>query len=336
MQIQTTPRLSRYRNELKGIAILWVVFFHMAFQSPGLLYHVQKIGYGGVDIFFFLTGYGLYHSLHKGRELRSYWRRRMSRIMPAYLPFILCWIFMMLPRYGLRTTEYIRSILGNLFMIGYWLGAPSMLNWYVSSLIMFFLLAPFLFACIFHSKKPFRTLVILIGCSLLIGLCCIGEDRYMAISRLPIFILGMAFAMEWKYIWKSVAGRLAMWFSFLIGVSTLFLCFSRYSELLAPYGMYWHPFVLITPPLCLSLCCFFHHMEKAQFLLSPLRVLGKASFEIYLFNVWLEKLCKDNKVDNPWICLLASLGCLLVGVGYHWSIQRVVGWTHTLKKRMFS
>jgi len=293
----------------------------MAFQSPGALYHIQKIGYGGVDIFFFLTGYGLFHSLHKSQDLKNYWRRRMSRVLPAYLPFIICWIFVMLPRYGFRTTEAIRSILGNLFMIGYWLGVPSMFNWYMSSLILFFLLAPFLFVCITKSKSPFRSLVILIGCSLIAGLCCIGDDRYMAISRLPIFLLGMAFAMDWKYARNTLMGRLALWFSLLLGMSALLFCFSCYSEFLATYGMYWHPFILITPPLCLSLCFFFHCMEKNRFLFAPLRMLGKASFEIYLFNVWLEKLGKENKVDNPWIWLTASLGCLFMGIGYHWIVQ---------------
>ena len=53
--------LSVYRNELKGLAILWVVFFHARLGLEGFLYQVQRIGYGGVDIFFFMSGFGLYH-----------------------------------------------------------------------------------------------------------------------------------------------------------------------------------------------------------------------------------------------------------------------------------
>ena len=44
--------LSCYRNELKGIAILWVVFFHAQLGLDGIWYQIQRIGYGGVDIFF--------------------------------------------------------------------------------------------------------------------------------------------------------------------------------------------------------------------------------------------------------------------------------------------
>ena len=322
MQAQASQWLSRYRDELKGTAILWIVFFHMAFQSPGVLHHIQKIGYGGVDIFFFLTGYGLFHSLRKSHDLRSYWCRRMGRILPAYLPFILCWMLVMLPRYGLRATEVIRGVLGNLFMIGYWLGTPAVFNWYMSALILFLLLAPLLFACISQSGKPYHMLAILLGCAMLAGLCCIGDDRYMAVSRLPIFLLGMAFAMKGESTWKPLTSRLALLISFFVGLGVLFLFFACYPELLVPYGMYWHPFVLITPPLCLSLGFLFHRMESVRFLFLPLRMLGRASFEIYLLNVWLEKLAKENQVADPWIWLPASLGCLLAGIGYHWVVQR--------------
>ena len=323
MQAVTSQWLSRYRNELKGTAILWIVFFHMALRSPGILYHVQKIGYGGVDLFFFLTGYGLYHSLSKNNDLSSYWRRRMSRILPAYVPFILCWMLLMLPRYGLSTTEIIRSVSGNLFMLGYWLGAPSVFNWYMGALILFLLMAPLFHACVLKSGQPFRTMAFLLGCSFLAGLCCVGDDRYMAVSRMPVFLLGMAFAMERKSVRKPYANRLALWIALPLGMGALLFCFSRYPELLYANGMYWHPFILITPPLCLFLCFLFHRMERLKFLFAPLRMMGKASFEIYLFNVWLEKWGKEEQITGPWLWLLASLGCLLAGIGYHWIVRRV-------------
>lgn len=39
------------RDEIKGAAILWVVFFHAQLGLGGLLYDVQKIGYGGWTCF---------------------------------------------------------------------------------------------------------------------------------------------------------------------------------------------------------------------------------------------------------------------------------------------
>lgn len=323
MGMNARERLGAYRDELKGIAILWVVFFHALLSCTGVLYDIQKIGYGGVDIFFFLTGFGLYHSLGKNRELSGYFRRRMGRILPAYLPLILCYLLVMYPASGLRTTQMIRGALGNLFMVGFWLDTPGLFNWYLSALLAFLLLAPFLYALLSKSPKPGRTLALLLGGAFLMGLCLIGDDRYMGLSRLPIFLLGMAFAMDWRPALGVWAKRLLLTLGFVAGISALLLCFARYPELLNDYGMYWHPFVLITPPLCLFLSFLLEKAWKARRLFAPLRALGRASFEIYLLNIWLVEWGKGRKMtgDVPW--LLLSLGCILGGLLYHLFIQRV-------------
>ena len=78
-------------------AILWVVFFHAQLGLGGLLYDVQKIGYGGVDMFLFLSGFGLYHSLSRDADAGRYLLRRARRLLPAYLPFCAVWLCVMLP-----------------------------------------------------------------------------------------------------------------------------------------------------------------------------------------------------------------------------------------------
>lgn len=314
-------RLGAYRDELKGIAILWVVFFHAALSLTGALHDIQKIGYGGVDIFFFLTGFGLYHSLGKSQELAGYARRRMARILPAYLPLILCYMLVMYPSYGLRTTQAIRGALGNLLMVGFWLETPGLFNWYVSALLAFLLLAPFLYALLSQSPRPGRAVALLLAWAFLLGLCFIGDDRYMGASRLPIFLLGMAFAMDWRPALGAWARRLLLILSFGAGLGALLLCFARYPELLNDYAMYWHPFVLMTPPLCLGLSFLMSKAGKACGLLAPLRALGRASFEIYLLNIWLVELGKREKLtgDLPW--LLLCLVCILGGLGYHWLVE---------------
>lgn len=312
--------VSTYREELKGVAILWVVFFHALIQCSGVLGDIQKIGYGGVDIFFFLTGYGLYHSLQKSGDLRGYWQRRMWRILPAYLPLIVCWMIVMFPGYGLSNVQVIRGVLGNVLMGGFWLSTPKLFNWYVSALLLFVIVAPLFHGLLSKSQKPARTLLLLLATGLLLGLCCIGMDQYMAVSRLPIFILGMAFAMDWRPKLNPMLKRLLYLLSFVAGLAVLLACFNRYPELLLTYGMYWHPFVLITPPLCVGLSYLFHKAEKARAVFAPLRLLGKASFEIYLMNIWAVELGKKYEISGDGAWLLISLGCIAVGLGYHFLV----------------
>ncbi len=313
--------ISRYRDELKGVAILWVVFFHALIQCPGILLDIQKIGYGGVDIFFFLTGYGLYHSLQKGGGLGGYWKRRMARILPAYGPLILCWILVMFPGYGLSTVPMIRSAVGNLLMCGYWFSVPRLFNWYVSALVLFILLAPLFHGLLSGGKNPAVTILGLLVVAALVGLSCVGIDQYMAISRLPVFILGMAFAMDWRPAVSPMLKRLLYALAFGLGLFLVLICHQRYPELLLTYGMYWHPFALITPGLCVFLAYLFHKAEKARALFAPVRLLGKSSFEIYLLNIWMVELGKKYAIQGDWAWGLLSLGSIALGIGYHSAIQ---------------
>ena len=316
--MQHRADLRAFRDELKGLAILWVVFFHAQLGLSGILYEVQKIGYGGVDIFFFLSGFGLFVSLEKSSGLRGYAVRRAKRLLPAYLPFCCMWLAVMLPMFGLGTVQSLRTAAGNLTMIGFFAGVPKMINWYVSALAVSLLVAPFIHACLSHAKRTGVALLVLLLAAFAVGLCFIGDDRYMAVSRLPVFILGMGFALPGSGKQNRYAKLTACVAALAAGLTILLLCFSRYPELLNDYGVYWHPFVLIAPALCIGLGWLFRKAERARRLFAPLRWLGRASFEIFLFNCWAEVLLKQSGVAyRPFDWAVWSAGSILAGALYH-------------------
>lgn len=61
--------LSKYRSELMGVAMLWVMLFHAYGLKLGvpLLDQIKALGFGGVDVFLLLSGMGQYVSLSKTR-----------------------------------------------------------------------------------------------------------------------------------------------------------------------------------------------------------------------------------------------------------------------------
>ncbi len=321
--MQTIRRnLSRYRNELKGFAILWVVFFHAQLGLEGFLYQIQRIGYGGVDVFFFLSGYGLYHSLEKDADPGRYLKRRGERLLPAYLPFCLVWLAVMLPLHGGGVATSLKIAAGNLTMTGYFANVDLNINWYVSAMALSLLLAPVFHAVLHCGDRFLLRAAVLLAVLFAVGFAYIGADQYMAISRLPVFAMGMMAAAPQMESLSGKKATAAMVAAGVLGTIVLYMCLERFSELLITYAMYWHPFVLITPGLCAGLAWIFSCLPGA--VCKPFALLGKASFEIFLFNVWIEVLGKKYAwASSPLEWLLWSAASIVAGCAYHWLIGRI-------------
>ena len=318
--------VGRWRDELKGLAILWIVYYHSQLDLPGGWNLLHQWGYGGVDIFFFLMGMGLYHSLQKNNDLRGYTSRRLWRILPAYLPVLILWMAFMYPSYGLSTVQAIRGIAGNLTMTGYWLQTPRVFNWFANGQFFFLLIAPLCFALLTRSDKPTVTLIALLILSGLIGFACFGQKQLMGASRLPVFLLGMAFGMDWPVNGKRGLVRTGYLMAFFAGLAILLLATLRYTWTLLDYGMYWYPFALITPPLCVGIAGLFQKSDQTKRLFTPLRKLGESSFEIYLINIWMVELARKTGVTDPWAWILLCALNLFAGMGYHVVVIQGVAW----------
>ena len=316
MQLQ----LRQSRDEIKGLAILWVVLFHAQLGLTGIAHQIQQIGYGGVDIFFFLTGFGLYYSLQKSSDLRGYVQRRILRLLPSYLPFCLLWLGVMLPLFNLSVVDSFRTIVGNLTMFGFWAGVPKVINWYVGALVMALVIAPFAYALLSKGNKwTWCTLMIV---ALAIGGCFIGDIRYMAVSRIPVFLIGMGMAKANEVTTKRLMKITPL--ALVLGISILFYCFRFQQDQLITYALYWHPFMLIAPALCVVLAWVFSKLNRFTKYFAPLRMLGRASFEIFLCNVWVEVLGKKfGLASTPTQWLIYSLVSVAIGVIYHITITTI-------------
>ena len=97
MMKRITSKLSDVRGELFGFSIITIILFHFCED-------VEKAGFGGaatamtkinnlvlgssgVEIFLFLSGMGLFYSLSGDPRLSSFYRKRLRRVLPAYLVF---------------------------------------------------------------------------------------------------------------------------------------------------------------------------------------------------------------------------------------------------------
>ncbi len=78
--------ISKYRTQLMGIACIWIMLFHNRFQWTGtsILRTFISRGNVGVDMFFFMSGVGLYYSFKKDPNVPRFYRKRLTRIMLPY------------------------------------------------------------------------------------------------------------------------------------------------------------------------------------------------------------------------------------------------------------
>ena len=104
------------------------------------------------------------------------------------------------------------------------------------------------------------------------------------------------------------------------------LCFGEFKhpEMLEYEGLYWYSFFLMIPPVCLGLGRLFRLGGEKNAAFAPLRALGSASFEIFLFNVWIEVLVKKVWCWEPcWGYLWMGLLSIPLGLGWHWVVGRM-------------
>ena len=212
--MQAYDRISRYKGALMGIMILIVVYGHLLYYHSGCLAYqylniTEWYTVGSVDIFLFLSGFGICFSLKKNADPLRFMQRRMARLLPSYLPFILIYCAFML---WSRQIDLWQA-LGNLTTFGWWTQMGGQFNWYIPMLIAAYLASPLLFRLIEqYGKKSLWVFPVLF----LLDAACIDTSLMMGVSRLPVYFLGMYLGHEaaaGKYRRReifSVAGQNAL------------------------------------------------------------------------------------------------------------------------------
>ncbi|MBB5318711.1 acyltransferase family protein [Tunturibacter empetritectus] len=88
-------------DTLRAAAIVAVMSYHLKSSLPESMAVVAQFGWMGVDLFFVLSGYLIGMQLLKPYasgdrpSIRSFYRRRAYRILPAYL--LVLWIYLVFP-----------------------------------------------------------------------------------------------------------------------------------------------------------------------------------------------------------------------------------------------
>lgn len=292
----------RFRNQWLGIAMLWIIWFHSGFSvNIWHLNRVKSIGYGGVDICLFASGIGCYFSLEKDSDILRFVKRRIKRLAPVYLCFIIPWMCF---RWTLSELPW-NAVLGNLLGIQSLASWQYHFNWYIGGLVFFYICIPYLKQLTDSCGKITGDLLAWAGL-IMIGMPFWNTEgsAIMIISRLPVLYSGMVCAKMAKqgYILKKTDYALLL-AAAAVGTGTLFASFHYLYDCLRSCGLYWYPFALIAPGICIVWASLMERLQQYKLFRGigrVLEIIGIFSFELYLIHVFLYEWIMPSILALNW------------------------------------
>lgn len=204
-------------DSLKGIAILGVVLVHSgATELPGFFGQISAFGARGVQMFLIISAMLIFNSLdsfensEKKIKLKNWYFNRFLRLIPIYYISLIVQFFIngFTPNYwtGTHPINIFTYILNVLFLHGLspWSINAINVGWYIGTLALFIILAPFIHKKVNNLSKSIIffavTWVIALLVSMVIPRLYIGVDDYIwstywtnfsLISELPILAIGI-------------------------------------------------------------------------------------------------------------------------------------------------
>ena len=302
--------LFRYRKQCMTAAIVLILLNHMKAswpESPAKI--AASFFYGGVDLFFFLSGVGCFFSWRRDRDPAAFLRRRALRILPSYLPLILVWIAVQAAGDGIGPTAALAELLG---VHGFLKLEPSF-NWYVSGMWLSYLLTPWLAALAERCDTKPRAFAGLAGLLLLSAAFWYDYELVIMLTRLPVFFAGMLFAAESARREALTRTETALLLALIPVGAVLLWEFAKYwPDRLWNCGLHWYPFLLIAPGACLAIAAAASALERFR----AGRALNRAAGFVggYTFEIYLTHLCLPRLPAPAFLLCTALSTALLAGV----------------------
>ena len=278
----TFSDISRYRGELMGAAMLFIILFHVWLPRGDMFFGLRRCGNVGVDMFLFLSGMGLWYAWSKHPTLKQYFIRRYVRIYPAWL-IIACLYY--IPRFpkGGQLSDLLGDILINW---DFWLNC-ELHFWYIPAIMMLYTVAP-LYMALIERQPLYRWLpvVAVTWCVMVEWVTPIHEAvGHLEIfwSRIPIFLIGINMGEQIRQ--QRTVEPQAAWLLLLVFLMTFGTCVYLEQVKHGHFPIFIERMLYI--PLTVTgiflLCHLLNHAPR--WLNASLRFVGTISLEVYLIHV---------------------------------------------------
>jgi peptidoglycan/LPS O-acetylase OafA/YrhL len=310
--------IGKYRSALMGFSMIWVFLFHaqsqkLGFMPTGLWGTFCKNGNLGVDVFFFLSAFGLCYSLKKNTIKRFYFNR-FKRIIPTWwVVLFLIHIIGIFVGSKFDSFDYPRSAIDMFYWytgLGYFFKACSY-EWFIPTLLLFYLLTP----AFYKLSRNLVLFIILLSIPLILLYKGSGVLPYISLSitRIPAFLLGVLFFKDLEQNKHNL---------FLFTCISLFICVFALS-------FFWNvPDVIQAMPLLpivMGLVSLALSLKYTRYIEAFLAFVGTISLEFYLIHghrrpqFLLSHFIKDSEM----LVLGAFILCLVLSYILHLVMKKV-------------
>lgn len=278
-----------------AFAMFSILLTHITTPFPSLVVErFRVLCQGGVDMFLFLSGFGLYYSGMKNASPLNFYAKRAKRIFPS---FWLIWFLTLLNNHKFHWANFLWG--GS--TLPFWF--PSLTKyifaWFVSLIVVLYAVFPFYFRL--FKKRPKLATTLGVGLGLVLTGIYVyhfqmvrpgfGNRFILPAARLPIFFIGV-YAGQWlspTHLAGVVNKRRIK--AVLLGISAVSLV--AFFFMLNAWGfngmrnssLLYLLFVPILPGAMTAMVEVFRWIERWSFgqrVLSLLRLLGQGTLEAYL------------------------------------------------------
>ena len=312
--------IGKHRSALMGLSMILVFLFHarsekLGFMPTGLWGDIFKNFNLGVDIFLFLSAFGLCFSLKKNTIKRFYYNR-FKRIIPTW------WAVLILMHI---TGIFVGSKFANgsfvyphsAFDMFYWYTGLGYFfdgchyDWYIPSLLLFYLLVPLVYKL--SMNQVLLMILLAIPAILLYKESGVLPHLSISITRIPVFLLGIIF---FKDLEQNKHRYL------LITCIILFIYIFAFS-------FYWKvPDVIQAAPLlpiAIGLFSFILSFKYTRYVEVFLAFVGTISLEFYLIHPHRRpQFLLSHFISNGTLLVLgAFILCLVLSYLLHLLMKKV-------------
>lgn len=318
--------LSRYRSQLMGLAMLFVILFHVWLPRSDAFYGLHRIGNVGVDMFLFLSGIGLWFSWSKNPDVKHFFFRRYVRVYPAWLIMAgLFYIHQYVTSAGGGYSPNIWHLIANvLFNWSFW-RVDDLTFWYVPAIMMMYTFAPAYMRLISRhaTYRWLPALFMLLSVAIHYWPPLHHSVGHVEIfwSRIPIFLLGINCGL-WVKEGRQIEGQ-ALWLIIIAFAMSLLVCIELEDHWRGRFPLFLERMVYI--PLTVSALMLLSLMLRhtPQVLCRAFALLGTVSLEIYLIHIEfvLKPITRYHLGYWPNCLVVIGVSTLLA-----WLLHRLVAW----------